>query len=282
MLLMHDADEVHAESCRSSLTDRCIRPRFSGLEPIALFESVLTPSAFELARTLEALTHWSALLDLVERVTNGTCIRNETAVAMDPSLQQSPYACPGLSRNFLLSPVLGDAHGVTRAHTLLELHAQSRCLRALAAHEASRGVAYTHVVFSRLELQWLTPHLARERLPAIPHDCVWVPHGENYYGVNDRMRCHRAQPVCPHTATARMCESACVSPQATRSWCARQRPPISVGGTQSPLERCCTCVRTRTFSAVLKCGWGSCWRRVGCECVASPPLPSSAAAAGAC
>ena len=187
LILAHDAED---DDCALS---SCIRPSFSGLESrIVHFESKPMPTTRNLTLTLEALPHWPRVLAAYEAA-NRTCVRSaswtsdqETPLHATNSSTEilPPYECTPNTPNTLFSPVLGS--GRRRAAVLLELHAQHRAMRALEATEAARGgVPYMFVVFSRLEFVFILPHPSWREL--VPRDCgLWVPHGEDYNGLNDR------------------------------------------------------------------------------------------------
>lgn len=83
------------------------------------------------------------------------------------------------------APVLGNGN----LSVLRELHDYSRALALMQSHErlSRRGIAYTRVVFSRLEYEWLADHPPLSLLPlGDDGQSMWLPSGGVSSGVNDR------------------------------------------------------------------------------------------------
>ena len=92
----------------------------------------------------------------------------------------SPYTCNGLrGGNTIFAPVIGAAS----LHILHQLHDQAECLNLITTRERATGRRYDRVLWSRLEFIWLLPH---PPLSVLDDGCTWIPHGEDYAGINDR------------------------------------------------------------------------------------------------
>ena len=77
-----------------------------------------------------------------------------------------------------LAPAFGNAGSAA-----WDYHDQSRCLDLIAEHEQRRGAAYTRVIRSRMELEWVGPH---PPLRLMSPDYAWIPSGEDWAGLNER------------------------------------------------------------------------------------------------
>ena len=149
--------------------------------PVSLSPSLTTE---RLLRIFKALPHWPALLAAHNVPGSKVACVPAPAASNDAAARHGggAYECRGIYKgNSFLAPVLGGAD----IHNLHQLHALSRALRQIAAHEyAMDGGRFDRLIHTRLDLQWLRPHPPM-RLLSAQH--AWVPTGEDYYGgINDR------------------------------------------------------------------------------------------------
>eukprot|EP00966_Prymnesium_polylepis_P243486 5630534-Prymnesium_polylepis.1 len=95
----------------------------------------------------------------------------------------APQACTGLKEygHTFATPLFGTP----QRNDLKNLYVQARSLRLAAELEQHRGRRYAYIAWSRVELEWIAPHPPLHHLAAQP-ECVWVPLGEDYAGLNDR------------------------------------------------------------------------------------------------
>ena len=163
------------------------------VQPVSLFGRRyfdMSPSLTTegLLRTFEALPHWPALLAAHNAPGSKVACVPASAAASASNGTAARYECRGIYKgNSFLAPVLGGAD----IHNLHQLHALSRALRQIAAHEHGgdgtswgRGGRFDRIIHTRLDLQWLRPHPPLRLLSAA---AAWVPTGEDYYGgLNDR------------------------------------------------------------------------------------------------
>ena len=143
-------------------------------------------SAHQIRDLLEALPHWGRVLEAFSGGRH-SCVRDPN---WTPNRSHSPYDCANLQRiqgATIFSPVLGHFLRVQRFLGL------ARCLRLIERQESQRGERYVHIVHSRLEMVWLTPHprVAELSDPTHPEcaravEVLWVPKGSDFYGLNDR------------------------------------------------------------------------------------------------
>jgi hypothetical protein len=144
-----------------------VREWIARLGPITTthVERQLTTS--ELATRLQAMPTWPALwrslsVGFENNPSLHVCVRrNVSAAAL--RAEQSPFVCPGMKEggNSFFAPVLGRPD----LNVMRQLYMQSRVLHWLREHERTTrgGVAYKHVVWSRLEFYWLATHLPLHR-----------------------------------------------------------------------------------------------------------------------
>ena len=136
--------------------DRCLWRRLRGLEPITRRSLVRKPSRLELEAQVRRAPHFGAVKRGVEEAEQQGHLFNSWNT---------------------WTPVLASPRG----HFLHQLGDYSRVLTLLEAHEGARRRRYSRVIFSRLELAWLAPHLPLRLLdPAL----LWIPTGKPR--MNDR------------------------------------------------------------------------------------------------
>ena len=154
----------------------------------------------DFVRDLEGLPHWPAVLRAISATEGKSCARrsdwvgqpgakcnvtkrswhHKTIVQQGECLHMSPYTCNGLrGGNTIFAPVIGAAS----LHILHQLHDQAECLNLITTRERATGRRYDRVLWSRLEFIWLLPH---PPLSVLDDGCTWIPHGEDYAGINDR------------------------------------------------------------------------------------------------
>ena len=174
---LNGSAEVDAPAWRRRV--RAALAGLSALRPFAAASVEPQPTRDELVAALRASGRWEAYAQQASGAGEGRLSPADT----DPRLWLPT----------MLSPALGNPSG----HTLREFHYQARCMRMIEAHEraAGDGAAYSRVLFTRLEFEWLRPHPPLELLdPA----ATWVPAGEDNFGVVDR------HWLAPRSAAARL------------------------------------------------------------------------------
>ena len=154
------------DDCQGDATRCGVNERFGELRWVELTLEQ-DPSKFDFARRLEALPHWPQLLAAFNR--SGVRCRHTAA-----HVYECLEAWAGIT---FLGPVLGGGH------SLNEWFHFQRSYELLVAQEDKVGQRYARVVHSRLEFNWMLPH---PPLSLFGRDCLWLPLGEDYYGINDR------------------------------------------------------------------------------------------------
>ena len=156
-----------------------------GALTLAHAEVYRMPTVTELVAQMEALPHWPQIINAYSR---GKRVKCKKAVLTSPpsssNESSTPYECSGLFKgNSIFAPVLGTTYN------LYELHGLSKCYGALEAYEHSSASSISHVVHTRVEYDWISPHPPPRLLlePTAVEEVAWIPAGEDYGGgVNDR------------------------------------------------------------------------------------------------
>ena len=134
-----------------------------------------SPTLEELVTKLEALPHWPQIVRAFNsglREPGNKNIHPKVCTRVDVwrDKRRSPYQCTNVWGSYL-SPVFAS-NPSSYGHNLIVLRDVSASLGVLAAAERASGLRYTHVVSTRLDLQWHAPHppigLFDPRAVAIP------------------------------------------------------------------------------------------------------------------
>jgi len=85
-----------------------------------------------------------------------------------------------------------DAHpgvevGFEQRSVLYQFYYKDKCRLVIQQHERANGTRYDWVVLSRGDMEYLYP-LTMQTLSAWGTDFVWVPSGEDWGGINDRLQ----------------------------------------------------------------------------------------------
>jgi len=141
-------------------------------ESIAVLDMVRQPTPDDLKRAATMAPSWIQLATRFSKV---------FGCKYEGSINSSIPVCSNLPEdgNSFLAPIVGGK----KYHVLQEFWMQARALSLLTSREREMGFRYQRVIWSRLEMVWHHPH---PPLHVLDPNCVWIPGGEDFGGINDR------------------------------------------------------------------------------------------------